>query len=411
MPEVDIEWLTLGGEGGGRANGRVYQVPGALPGDQVRCEVRDKPRGRITPATLVEVVQRSEHRRDHPCPHSDTCGGCDLGQMDPAGRRASIATAIGRALRVPPPPVIHEPSGGRARIKLAIRDGEVGYLQPRSHTLVPVTACGVARPEVSAAIRTLRAWVQTHPEAPGIQSVEVRSDGTRVAYDVQTLPDTDRAARAALRKALAPLEHVAVNGHDSHGCPTLSLPVGGLHLRASPSTFFQVDLELNGAMVSHVTELVASANPEAVLDLYAGIGNFTVAVGRATGAPVVSVENHPAAVKDLTANAATHAVRATPVRADVERYRPSNAAFDVAIVDPPRRGCGRSLSEVLACRPRFVVYVACNPSALVTDLRSAERQGYDIDSVRCFDLFPDTHHIETVVRLARTRRPQRVKRR
>ena len=412
MPEVDITWLTLTGEGGGRGpDGRVYQVFGAIVGDTVTCEPSGRPRGKVVPAVLSAIRTPSADRRPAPCPHADRCGGCDLGHVQPAARRASLAQAVGRALRVTTPEVTHD-GGGRARIKLAVRDGDIGYLQPQSHGLAPVQTCRVARPEVADAIEQLRPWVRAHSVASSsVDAIEIRSDGSRVVFAVAARPSASKADRAALGAALASLGDVAVDGSPVQGDPTLWLDVGPLTVRASPHAFYQVDLELNRALVEHVTDKVVAAAPERLLDLYAGIGNLTLPTARATGAPVVAVENNSAATADLRAGAERAGLAVQVVTADVQAYDPGREAFDVAIVDPPRRGCGPALEALLACRPRYVVYVSCNPGGLVRDVRTAQRHGYELDSAHCFDLFPDTHHIETVVGLVRGRKGQRVRRR
>lgn len=391
---LDVTWLTLDGAGAGPADGDVVRVPGALPGDRVRF-TEERRRGRTVHASLDAIEVPSPHRRVPTCPWDARCGGCDLSAFAPEARREALAAAVAQALRLPEPPEVvpsPRPTGHRARIKLALRDGRVGYSAEHSHDLVEIGTCAAARPEVAAAIAPLRAVDTT-----GLSEVDLRSDGSRVVYAFRS----DGPVSRATRDGLAALGDVALDGRRLHGDPVLWLDVGGVRLRASPGAFYQVNLEANARLVAHVVALAAGS--ERAVDLYAGIGNLTLALIRA-GIPTVAVEREGQATADLLAAAPHNAV--TPpkvVTADVARFDPSREAFDLAVLDPPRAGAPGVLARVVRNRPRTLVYVSCNAVTLVRDLREATDAGYAVTSVRCFDLFPDTHHVEVVVGLSRNR--------
>jgi 23S rRNA (uracil1939-C5)-methyltransferase len=183
------------------------------------------------------------------------------------------------------------------------------------------------------------------------------------------------------------------------GVPTLTLEVDGVQLRASPRAFYQVNLEANGLLVAWVREQVLQRRPERVLDLYAGIGNLSLPLA-ARGVPVAAVESEGQAVADLrhTAQRWSH-VSAIVQR--VERFDPSREAFDVVLLDPPRAGAPGILPRVVRNRPRAIVYVSCHAPSAARDLRKIRGRGYELVATRCFDLFPDTHHLETVLVLER----------
>lgn len=287
--------------------------------------------------------------------------------------------------------------GHRARIKLNLEDGRLGYREAGTHVMVDIDACRAARPELAPLIDRLRAMPPA--DLAGYASVELRTDGTRAVYAF-TRADRQRPDP----EALAPLGDVAVDGRRHHGDPTLHIPSGPRRLRASPLSFYQVNLEVNDLLVAHVNRLVDEARSERLIDLYAGIGNL--GLGPATaGVPVVAVEREGQATSDLIENARRLSANVTVKTAPVERFDLSREPFDVALLDPPRQGAPGMLEKVFQNRPRLVVYVACDPTSAARDLKAvAAHPDYSVRSVQLFDMFPDTHHVETVVEIVRRKR-------
>lgn len=389
---VRAEWLLPDGRAGATLpDGRTVRLAGALPGDEVDAVVTGV-RGRAVDADVVAIRVPSPDRRPPPCPHSARCGGCDLDQADPAARRRWLGAMLAHVYGRPGPvEVVASPraEGHRARIGLHLEAGRVGYRAPRSHTLVPIERCRVARPEVQAAFERLHARLAEEPQAfEGLTDVEIRTDGAATAFVF--------AGRAHRPEALAPLGTVVVDGRTVHGDPLLSVDGGGGPLRVGPRAFYQVNLEANVLLGGFVREAVAAAAPERVLDLYAGVGNLSLPLARA-GTPVVAVESPGPGAEDLRRNA-----RGLPVEVvalPVERFDPSRTPFDAVVLDPPRAGAPGVLPKVLRNRPKVVVYVSCFAPSAARDL--AAIRGYEVAEVRGFDLFPDTHHVESVVVLRR----------
>jgi 23S rRNA (uracil1939-C5)-methyltransferase len=400
VPEVTLRWLLPDGAAGGPGPDGPVVVPGALPGDRVRY-VEEQRRGRTILGRLDAVLAPAPERRAPPCPWTATCGGCDLDALPPEAQRAAKAGLLRHALRLPDaPPVRPSPraTGYRARIKLGVRDGDVGLHAARSHALVPIAACGIGRPELTPAIGALRDVVRATGGA-GLSAVELRSDGERAAFAATSEGEVPRA----VRDALATLGDVALDGRRLAGDPTRTLRVAGLALRASPRAFYQVNLELNEALVAAVCGHVAAARPGRILDLYAGIGNFSLPLAQATGAPVHAVELEGQALDDLraSAEAAGLADRVTTRGMAVEAFDPSREAFDVVVLDPPRAGAPGVVPRLLHNRPRRIVYVACHAPSATRDLKAAFDAGYTLTAVEGFDLFPDTHHVEALLVLDR----------
>jgi len=395
VSDLDVTWLLPDGAGGGRVPGGTARIPGTIPGDRVRFREVGR-RGRTVQGVLEEVLVPSPDRRPPPCPWDAACGGCDLSAFASEPRRAALSGIVQRAFRLDALPPVHASPRAdyRARIKLAVQEGRVGYRAAGTHDLVEVGTCGIARPEVREALTHLRAWAAEHAEAP-VRAAEIRSDETRAVFALQ---GAGRGADLAEADAAA-LGAVALDGRVLHGDPTLHLHVGDLVLRASPNAFYQVNLEVNAALVGHVTARVAEVEPQRVLDLYAGIGNLGLPLARL--APVVAVEIEGQATADLRANAEAAALPVEVRTAPVERFDPAQVAFDVAVLDPPRSGAPGVLDRLLLNRPRAIVYVACNPPVAARDCRAALKAGYRVTDVTCFEMFPDTHHVEAVVVLQR----------
>lgn len=397
MQDLVIEWLLPGGRAGGRAkDGSVIDLDRGVPGDRVAWR-ETRRRGRAIEGVVERIVTPSPHRQDPRCPWFDRCGGCDLAEMEGTARREALGRVVQRAFGVPTPPEVvpsPRPMGHRARIKLAIDAGQLGYREARSHAHVPVDVCGIARPEVEAAIGRLRGLLPAGTR--GLASVELRSDGTRVVASFTS----DGPVPEATRAAIAAFGDVALDGRALAGDPRLRIPVLGLALRCSPLSFYQVNLECNELLVRMVVDAVAGS--ERVLDLYSGIGNISLPVA-ASGIPVTAVEMEGQATADLEANAKEHRLPIQVTTGRVEKFDPRRVAFDAAILDPPRTGAPGVIETVLSNRPRRIVYVACNPVSGARDIRPALAAGYTLTALRCFDLFPDTHHVETVAILERKR--------
>lgn len=403
MPEIDVTWLLPGGGGGGMGPDGPVRLLGALPGDRVRYTERSR-QGRTVIGDVDEIVEPSPDRRAPPCPLTARCGGCDLDALRPEAQLRAKAALIQHALRLDSPPVVHpspRPSGYRARIKLGISGRSAGYYAARSHELVPVPHCGIARSELNAALPPLTRWL-TETGADGLAEVELRSDGERVVYVFSSSGDVPRA----VRDAMSALGDVALDGRRIAGDPSLELRLPELTLRASPKAFYQVNLELNAALVRFVVERIERIEPTRILDLYAGIGNFALPLAHQTGVPVLAVESEGQAIEDLKHSAARAGLseKVAAFSLPVERLDPSREAFDAVVLDPPRAGAPGVVDKLLRNRPRRLIYIACYAPSAARDLRPALQAGYVVSEVVGFDLFPDTHHVETVVVLDRGKR-------
>lgn len=341
-----------------------------------------------------------------------------LGRLDSPDVQAAVAAEfddkrarVSRLLERPVDLAVPSPRAARYRARLSLRtdrSGLLGFTRPGSHDFVAAGDAPLARSELLPVLQAL-------PPLPGLGSVELRTDGEKVVLAAWS-PRKGRGARnrrnrgasaeararvGGLVETVPGLAGVALDGKAIAGDAVLHPRVQGVRLHVGPASFFQVNLDVNASLVAHVIEQAAAAEPERVVDLYAGVGNIGLPLARATGAGVVLVESHPQAAADARKAARAAGIDAEMRTADADRFQAGDAFFDVAVLDPPRAGARGVLSQLVVTRPRRIVYVSCNASALARDLREARAAGYTPCHVAVFDMFPQTPHVETVCVLER----------
>ena len=395
MPEAIVECIlpdgrllaTEVGAGAVRLRGE------ALPGEHVLWEPAPGS-GKRREGDVRDVLRRSPQRRSVTCEWSSECGGCDMEAWSISSRSEAIQATVGQLLQLEEAPTWHAPSsenGYRARVSLRIVDGRLGYTRARSHELVEIERCEIANDGCNAGMQALREWLTANPEShPYVDGAELRTNGHEIVYSLRTRGKSPPHVWRNLKE----LGNVALDGKRRAGHTTLEMPGG---IRASAGAFYQVNLETNAALVAHAVGQLSGAT--AVLELYCGNGNFTVPLAKA-GKRVTAVEFEGASLADLRLASREQGLDIEVVGKNVLRLDPTQYAYDGVLLDPPRAGAPGVLEKVLRQRPLRVVYISCNPTSLVRDLRTVK--GYRLDSVHCFDMFPKTHHVETVVTLERS---------
>lgn len=418
MTEWLIEKLVPGGDGMARIpDGTIAFASGALPGD-VLSPVRIEAKKGYVRAITWELVRRSPERVEPPCPIAARCGGCDWMALERSAqvrhKSAILREALERIGRFQNlarelPVVVAGPDVGyRSRVRFHIdADGRVGFFAKRSHELVEVEHCLVCRPEIDRVLGSLRGIPRE--ALASFAEVEVRgvSEGGRLG--VHFKPRADRNHRSESRAVLETLARdfaVTAEGEITEGSAdvTFTLP-GGVRARAEPGAFTQVNLDVNAALVTHVVEGAKARHVRRFLDLFSGIGNFTIPLLQAgmTGTAVErdprSVESARRAARDASLSEGTFLVD------DATRFfsaaPPPAIPFDLVLVDPPRRGAKDVLRHVSRWAPRHIAMCACDPVTLARDLATLVAAGYELGEVLAFDMFPHTHHLEALAWLER----------
>jgi 23S rRNA (uracil1939-C5)-methyltransferase len=403
-----IEKPAAGGRMIARVGGQVVLVADAIPGERVQARVERIGKGVVYAQTL-SVDERSADRRD-PFP-DPSCGGCVYShiayprQLDIKAQ--VIADAFKRIGRLELPATVavaaSPEEGYRMRARFHVRGHRLGFFRENSHEVCDVRATRQLLPATADTLDRLVAAMRSL----GLDSVrevewsENVDASERAAFlDAGIRIDEPTLARLAGTEGLSGLGSAWGAFGSPHVSDSMMIGDGRVTLRRHVQAFFQGNRYLLRDLVAHVAGQVPDG--AAVLDLYAGVGLFSVAAAAARRAAVVAVEGDLFAADDLQANAAAAGGSITTLRAAIESIgaglSASGRKFDTVIVDPPRAGLSReALDNVLRVEAAQVIYVSCDVATLARDARRIVDHGYAVGRVDAFDLFPNTPHVETVV--------------
>jgi 23S rRNA (uracil1939-C5)-methyltransferase len=413
--------MAFRGYGVSRHGGKVIFVPFTVTGDEVEAEIVEE-RKNYSLARASRIVKPSPWRVEPRCPYFGRCGGCHWQHINPlsqaeikGGILKDILGRLGGLKEIPPfslAPSKH-PYEYRVRVQLKVEGKGIGYYQERSHRLIPIDHCPIAHPLVNETLSTLR---QDFPFLERLNEVEINvspEEGKSIL-----LLHSSRFLRGAEREARSFLEHhpvvkgmaMAAKGRVLRlGDPTLNFTVSfqrhgrqrTLSLRASPETFFQVNLEQNRRLVQAVLEFSDLKGEEKLLDLYSGIGNLTLPLAM-EAKETLGIEGNKTAIEDARWNARRNGISPCRfVRANVEDMLKTfeGSHPDVLVLDPPRTGCKALGTHMDRLNPKRVVYVSCDPTTLARDLRFFSEKEFRLQDIRLLDFFPQSYHMEVVVLL------------
>ena len=389
--EVEIERIVPGGAGLAHAEGRTLFVALAAPGDRARVRV-ERVRGRAVFASIVELLAPSPARVEPPCPYFGRCGGCDFQQLTYESQLAAkveiIRDCLRRIARLDPPaeiPITPSPQEWRYRSRARWQFDQVrrhlGYYELASHRVCDVAECPVVVPEVQRVLDRLRALMREGelPAAAAEFQAAAGDDGVSLA---PPLSEEDAGERERT--------------------------VAGERYRFDADCFFQINHALLDALVGEALKHAPAEEERAsfALDLYSGVGLFTLPLAR-RHARVAAVEGNARACAYARRNLASAGldnaeVHSAPVGEWLRAKAPTLPPVELLLLDPPRAGAEpETIAAMIELAPRRVSYVSCDPATLARDLRALTGAGYTLDSLAAFDMFPQTHHVETVARLSR----------
>jgi 23S rRNA (uracil1939-C5)-methyltransferase len=394
--EITVEKLVYGGEGLGRLEGRAVLTPFVLPGERARVRVVSEKPGMVR-AGLREVLEAAPERVAPACPYFMRCGGCHYQhapyEMQLALKRGILEDQLRRIGKIAPPGQIEvvagEPWGYRNRVQLHIAGGALGYRAAQSHKLCPIESCPISSPAINGAIGVLREMLRDPRWPRFVRGIELFTNETEMQLNVV---EADRPVARRFFDWCAERIPGLVSGG-------LDYQAAGHLWRVSHGSFFQVNRFLIGKLVE--TALDGAAGQTA-LDLYAGVGLFSLAMAERFAA-VTAVESGAHAAGDLRCNAERAGLAVRVEQTDAEVWMEQlQTAPDFVLLDPPRAGIGKRMVERLAqLRPPRLAVVSCDPATLARDLAGLTAAGYGIERLTLVDLFPQTYHLETVARLAR----------
>ncbi|HEY6806970.1 MAG TPA: class I SAM-dependent RNA methyltransferase [Pyrinomonadaceae bacterium] len=381
---VDIERILPGGVGLAHADGKTIFVSLATKGDRVRVRI-DREQGNLLFASVVEIITPSSERIEPPCPYFGRCGGCDFQQMNYVAQLAAkteiIQDCFYRIAQIDLPDLTVVPSPdewryrSRATWQLDPDEHTIGYYERGSRRVCDVVECAVLTPELQTTLEQVRATSDL-PTSLKHLDVVIGDHGVSFApafRDFQT--------------------------------KELSLKLDDEEYTYNASAFFQV----NRSILPQLMEFTLSnASGNSALDLYCGVGLFTLPLARRFK-HVIGVEANSVATRFARRNVQlaglTNVTIQTSALSDWFRSRKKEAPIDFVLLDPPRAGAESIVIKgILDLKPARITYVSCDPATLARDLKKLIAGGFALASIRGFDMFPQTHHVETAAHLVSTSR-------
>ncbi|WP_136796546.1 MULTISPECIES: class I SAM-dependent RNA methyltransferase [Desulfosediminicola] len=435
---ITISKIIHGGLGLGQlADGKWAMTRFTLPEEQVNIAI-DRIKKNYVHGKLLNIIKANRGRIAPPCPYYGSCGGCDLQHAaydlqlqiktdviqdlvdkEFHGTEVQVGCSVAKALASP------DQFHYRQRIRLWVDEyGDCGFHRHRSHEVVAIESCMLAKPELNQALRQLREHSSFNHLTDLTSEVELlwNPESSKIAtifhYRRKPRP-ADFQAAAAIVKELELIESIFFKGEAfpltdglSKRAEAASLAVtypdfnhdsATLRLGWEIGGFCQVNLEQNRNLIECVLNQLAVEADETVLDLFCGSGNFSIPI--ATRARhVLGIEGQGAAIRSARHYSGLAGLNNTeftksPIHQACKKLVADGASFDCLVIDPPRQGIpglNRELTQL--CRSR-IVYISCDPATLCRDMGELVRSGFTVKCIQPVDMFPQTHHIETVVLL------------
>ena len=422
--ELDITDLLHDGRGVGRLDGKAVFVTGALPGETVR--VRQTGRNRnFDEGETLDVLRASPDRVTPRCPHFGVCAGCVLQHLDQdkqiAAKRHVLEENLTRIGHVEPgrmlEPLVDAAWGYRRKGRFSVRFVEkkdrivIGFRELNPRFVAELSQCHTILPELGMRIPELAALVESLDAKRSIPQIEFIAGDGPVALVFRHLEplagaDIDRLREFAQASGFAVL--LQPGGVDSvmplwpeQIALHFPIPEFDLSLAFKPLDFIQVNAGLNQKMIARALDLLDPQSTDRVLDLFCGLGNFTLPLSRKAG-QVVGVEGDPGLVARARENATRNGLanvefHAADLAKDLASEPWMKLGFDKLLIDPPRAGAAEVLAQLPLKGIRRIVYVSCHPASLARDAGFlVKERGYRLVAAGAMDMFPQTAHVESI---------------
>lgn len=391
--DLVIEKWVYGGDGLARADGKVLMLPYTLPGERVRVRIATD-HGGFAEARVTEMLERSAERVEPQCPVFGLCGGCHYqhaGAEFQAARKAEIVREVfQRVGKIKAPDEIKilagEPWGYRNRTQFHSDGRDIGFLEASSHNLVPVDHCPISAPKINEGLQALRYMIRDRGWPRFVRTLELFTNGEQTLVNVL---ETD-GSRGVAKGFFAWLGK-QIPGAELGG---LEYDCAGAKFRVSHGAFFQVNRFLVDPLADAAVE---GAEGDIALDLYSGVGLFTLRLAKKF-TKAAGVESNHQAARDLTFNAERAGLTIPVHPMQAEQYLENrNSTPDFVLADPPRSGLGkRVVQHLVRLKPREIRVVSCDPATLARDAAGLIAGGYSFEKLTVADLFPQTYHVETI---------------
>ncbi|EOA4404217.1 TPA: 23S rRNA (uracil(1939)-C(5))-methyltransferase RlmD [Citrobacter amalonaticus] len=409
---VTVNDLDSFGQGVARHNGKTLFIPGLLPQESADVAITEDKK-QYAKAQVKRRLNDSPDRVTPRCPHFGICGGCQQQHASIELQQRSKSAALSRLMNNDVTEVIADaPWGYRRRARLSLnfqpktQQFQMGFRKSASSDIVDVRQCPILVPQLEALLPDLRACLGSLQGIRHLGHVElVQADSGMLMILRHTAPlsraDNEKLERFSHSKGLslylAPQSEIleTVSGQ------TPWYESNGLRLNFSPRDFIQVNAGVNQKMVASALEWLDVQPGDRVLDLFCGMGNFTLPLAT-RAASVVGVEGVPALVEKGRENAQQNGLHNVTffhenLEEDVTRQPWAKNGFDKILLDPARAGAAGVMQHIIKLQPGRIVYVSCNPATLARDSEALLRAGYQIQRLAMLDMFPHTGHLESMV--------------
>ena len=422
---LTIDSLSHDGRGVASRNGKRVFVEGGLPGEQVVAEVANR-RSRFEEGKVVELLEPAANRIEPRCAQAAICGGCSLQHLSGDDQRRFKEQMLREQLHhfgeldaVEMLPITAGPEYGyRRKARLGVRyvvkreEVLVGFREKGSSFIADIERCHVLDSRVGRLLTELRQLIHGTSIYRAIPQIEVAMGDQETALVFRHLePFTDADLQLLIAFAKEHMLHIYLQPGGNGSVHKLWPEDGSerLHYRLEefdlemafhPMDFTQVNANINAQIVSRALGYLAPQEGERVLDLFCGLGNFTLPIARSS-AQVVGVEGSEQMVQRGQENAQRNGIQnaefyAADLTQDFTGFSWGREQFDKVLIDPPRSGALEIVANIERLRPQRVVYVSCNPATLARDAGELKQRGYQLEKVGIFDMFPHTTHVESL---------------
>ncbi len=403
--KVAIDKLVYEGAGLGRHRGKIVFVPFSVPGDRLHVR-RVEEKSRFARAEISRILESGPGRVEPVCPYFGKCGGCHWQHLDYARQveakrqilqeiffhRFPQTRELSICMKACPRPLAYR-SRARVQLRGSGSRSTVGFFRHRSRSIEDVAACPLFRPSLNDALAALRRFKVQVGYNPGMREMDMACSEEEDLWD--TVPCRSGVAG----------DSESVSGSSPRNEEViLRRKIGEFTYSVTASVFFQANDFMASDLIALVQELGRIPANDSALDLYAGVGLFSLPLARRFR-KVIAVEHAPDAARFCAMNASTAGLANVQTYcADVMAWMESagHSRPSLVVLNPPRAGTEKRILERIGeWAPETIIYVSCNPQTLVRDISRISTRKYEIDFIEGLDLFPQTYHFETVVRLRR----------
>ena len=400
---VKVERFNNEGDGVCLYNNFVIFVKAALINEEIKIRIIDKKKNYAV-GEIVEILIPSESRKIPLCPYYNTCGGCGLMHMDQNMqlelKKEKIKSIFKKICKIDvdiKEVCAYNNLYYRNKITLRVEGNKIGYYKEKTNELVDITECLLCDKRINEILHEIREFINYY------SSHKISEVMIRTAKD-ETMVYIDNINKRWLNKFIEKLSNVNsiyVGDDLVYGIDSINQKINGLVFDMSPKSFFQVNLETASKLYEYALKDVENQN--ITVDLYSGTGTIAISLAKKSRR-VIAIESNKNAVKDAKNNMLLNGIdniefKGGKVEDLIKQLKDLN--IDTLVLDPPRTGSDKlSLKMLLKIKPKNIVYISCNPVTLAKDYNILKEE-YQIKEIKGFDMFPNTHHVETVMVLER----------